>query len=126
MELHSLFRNQHRLPYAFLSRTMAISTPDMLLCKNRFLHAATRFTSRLINRAPSNQEVIRAVPANLALKTNSKRVACAHRVPFGGKFLKLSRRNISDITYCLVEISMPSLKKKNIQKKKKHSDKIGK
>jgi hypothetical protein len=58
MELHSLFHSQHRLPYAFLSRTMTISTPFMLLCKNRFLHAALTFASRLINRAPSNREVV--------------------------------------------------------------------
>ena len=57
MELHSLFHNQHTLPYAFLSRTIVISTPIMLLCKNRFLHAALQRASRLINRAPSNRGV---------------------------------------------------------------------
>jgi hypothetical protein len=39
MELHILDRNQHRLLYASLCfRTFGISTPDILLCKNRFLH----------------------------------------------------------------------------------------
>ena len=57
MELHIPSHIQHRLPYAFLSRTMTISTPSMLLCKNRFLHAVVRSTSRLINRAPSNRGV---------------------------------------------------------------------
>jgi hypothetical protein len=39
MELHILDRNQRKLPYASLCfRTFGISTPDILLCKNRFLH----------------------------------------------------------------------------------------
>jgi hypothetical protein len=39
MELHILDRNQRRLPCASLCLyTYAISTPDISLCKNRFLH----------------------------------------------------------------------------------------
>jgi len=39
MELHILAYNQRRLPCASLGLyTFAISTPDILLCKNRFLH----------------------------------------------------------------------------------------
>jgi hypothetical protein len=56
MELHSLFHNQHIPPYASLSRTMITSTPDMLLCKNRFLHAALKVASWLINRDLTNRE----------------------------------------------------------------------
>jgi len=42
MELHILDRNQRRLPCASLCfRTFAISTPDILLCKNRFLHVTS-------------------------------------------------------------------------------------
>jgi hypothetical protein len=41
MELHILAYNQRKLPCASLClRTFAISTPDILLCKNRFLHVA--------------------------------------------------------------------------------------
>jgi hypothetical protein len=41
MELHILDRNQRKLPYASLClRTFAISTPHILLCKNRFLQVA--------------------------------------------------------------------------------------
>jgi hypothetical protein len=40
MELHILGHNQRRLPCASLCLyTFAISTPDILLCKNRFSHA---------------------------------------------------------------------------------------
>jgi len=41
MELRILGRNQRKLPCASLCLyTFAISTPDILLCKNRFLHGA--------------------------------------------------------------------------------------
>jgi hypothetical protein len=47
MELHILGRNQRRLPCASLCHgTFAISTPDILLCKNRFLHVTSSMCTR--------------------------------------------------------------------------------
>jgi hypothetical protein len=41
---------------------MTISTPYMLLCKNRFLHAAFCITPRLIKRTPTDRELIHVIP----------------------------------------------------------------
>jgi hypothetical protein len=47
MELRILGRNQRRLPCASLGLyTFAISTPDILLCKNRFLHVTCSMYTR--------------------------------------------------------------------------------
>jgi hypothetical protein len=49
MELHNPFRNQHKLPYASLSRTLTLSTPYSRYAKIASYTLRLRFTPTLIN-----------------------------------------------------------------------------
>jgi len=66
MELHILGHNQRKLPYASLCLcTFAISTPDILLCKNRFLYVTYSMHTRAYKlMALRFQETNRALHSN--------------------------------------------------------------
>jgi hypothetical protein len=66
MELHILVHNQRRLPCASLCLyTFAISTPDILLCKNRFLHVTSNMYTRAYKlMALHSQETNRNLHSN--------------------------------------------------------------
>jgi hypothetical protein len=52
MALHNPFRNQHRLPYASLSRTLTLSTPYSRYAKIASYTLHLRFTPALIKSMP--------------------------------------------------------------------------
>jgi hypothetical protein len=54
MELHILSYIQHRLPYAFLSRTLSISTPYSCCAKIASYTLKLSSTPALINRMPQS------------------------------------------------------------------------
>jgi hypothetical protein len=95
MELHILDRNQRKLPYASLCLyTFAISTPDILLCKNRFLHVI----SSMYTRAYKLMAYVSKKQTEIYIQTNSSHQISRPLFSANSYFFKRKRGKVmSDI-----------------------------
>jgi len=78
MELHILAYNQRRLPCASLGLyTYSISTPTILLCKNRFLHVTPNMYTRAYKLMALQSQKINGTQTRNMRPVHSMQIAAA-------------------------------------------------